>query len=527
MIQVLITDDEPRFRRFIETLVPWETYGFRIAGIAKNGVEALDKMKTIQSDIVFLDINMPRMDGLRLTEHLKLMYPDTIIVLVTGYSEFEYARRAIQLGVEEYLLKPFSAEELTALLFKLKTKILHRLEHEQKEKSHLAVVRSELWKQFLEGEDPPSEDTLHHLEETGIVLDGHTFWVAILELSLDNLGFDEGDAELLIYIVSNILDEMSALYGKHFLIPTYGNRMISIVNITKTTSPPAVSAFYEKIDKIFQRYKKQQLTVGISRPVKNPLDLPQAYQEAMVALQSKFLGSDNRIICYDTLISNGDTAGFYRMELNDQLLDALRRGDMKRINNILSATQQEIVSKKLSVDFAYTMILGILSLCLSYLAELGEDITRVLGRSPSPYQMVYSLSSVEECFAYLNDVFQKTESARKNQSSRSFEIVDQSLCYIREHLSDPNLSAEEVAGYLHLDLSYVRKVFSRRMNCSVIRCITMERMKKAVYLLEQGELSIGEIAEQIGYFDSGYFSKCFKKEFGISPSAYLRQLIVN
>ena len=123
MIRVVVADDEPYFQLFMEKVVDWEHVGFEIVGMAKNGEETLELVHTLRPAVLFLDINMPYMTGIQMTEKLREENSDLMVVFVTGYSEFEYARRAIQLGVEEYLLKPFSPEELMAVLQKIKLKI--------------------------------------------------------------------------------------------------------------------------------------------------------------------------------------------------------------------------------------------------------------------------------------------------------------------------------------------------------------------------------------------------------------------
>ncbi|MGO4273525.1 response regulator, partial [Paenibacillus sp. TAF58] len=100
MQKILIVDDESIFREYLRTALDWEAYGFEICAEAKNGVEALEQVDLHRPDIALVDITMPFMDGLTLTEHLKMRYPATSVVLITGHNEFDYARKALKLGVE-------------------------------------------------------------------------------------------------------------------------------------------------------------------------------------------------------------------------------------------------------------------------------------------------------------------------------------------------------------------------------------------------------------------------------------------
>jgi two-component system response regulator YesN len=118
-IRLLIADDEELFREYLKTAVDWEKNGFEILWEAKNGTQALEMARREQPDVMFIDINMPHLDGLSLIDMLQKEEIDALFVLITGYGDFEYAQRAIKLHVFDYLLKPFTREELLLCLGKL------------------------------------------------------------------------------------------------------------------------------------------------------------------------------------------------------------------------------------------------------------------------------------------------------------------------------------------------------------------------------------------------------------------------
>ena len=122
MIRVLIADDELYFRNYMLTAVDWHSLGFQVCCLAQNGEEVLFELSKNTINIVFLDINMPHINGLTLAEKIKEEYPHIMIVFITGYSDFSFTRKAIQLQVEDYMLKPISPDELSELLQTLKQK---------------------------------------------------------------------------------------------------------------------------------------------------------------------------------------------------------------------------------------------------------------------------------------------------------------------------------------------------------------------------------------------------------------------
>ena len=117
MIKVMIADDEPFIRQGLKILINWEQYGFEICGEAANGKEALELMEREEYDLVITDIKMPGMNGLELIEHTwEKVSRHTRFIILSGFYEFEYARKAIKYGVVDYVLKPVQMEELIRAL---------------------------------------------------------------------------------------------------------------------------------------------------------------------------------------------------------------------------------------------------------------------------------------------------------------------------------------------------------------------------------------------------------------------------
>ena len=146
---VLMVDDEENVIRAMQKKIDWESIGFRIMGYAHNGIEALDLAEQEAPDVVLTDIKMPYMDGLELAHNLKIMYPTVRILIFSGFDEFEYAKEAIRLEVEEYILKPVDADELRRIFMRIK----ESLDQEMDEKRNVQKLRdyymeSTTWRAF-------------------------------------------------------------------------------------------------------------------------------------------------------------------------------------------------------------------------------------------------------------------------------------------------------------------------------------------------------------------------------------------
>ena len=118
MYKVFLIEDEIVIREALERMIPWNEYGFELVGKAKDGEIALPMIRKTKPDVLITDIKMPFMDGLTLSGIVKKEFPDIRIVIVSGYDDFEYAKKAIALGVDDYLLKPIAKAEFVNVLQK-------------------------------------------------------------------------------------------------------------------------------------------------------------------------------------------------------------------------------------------------------------------------------------------------------------------------------------------------------------------------------------------------------------------------
>ncbi len=528
MIRVLIADDEPHFRNYMERVLAWEELGFKICGICKNGDEALETTKETFPDIVLLDINMPGMDGISLARILKQRNPNLYIVFVTGYSEFEYARKAAQIGVDEYILKPFTKEELTNIMIKLKLKIQKQTASLFNQKADKEIVKEELLKQLIRGISPNRlEEFLEKLERVDIQLSGTNYLVSVIEIdNISNMWKQSDEIDLWKFGISNVTQEVFTLEGiRHIIFNGFEDRIVSIlINNSDIDLHEFTKPYYESINLLIKEYFSFTISIGIGTVIKNAGDIAESYRHAMAALEEKFLLGPDRVICYDDVARQNREANFYRLDLNESLLNCLRKHEEDELLSIIDEARQVIMDKNLTVDYAYMMISGMMSICLSYITEMNGNISEIYGSEFSPYSELYAKGSLDECFSLLKEIFLKAMDAFKvTYSKRGIEIVQQVQQYIENNYKDPELTVEKIAAGVFLDSSYIRRVISRQMGCTVSDLVTNIRMKEAVRLMEHQELSIADIAEQIGYNEPGYFSKCFKKCYGITPKQYYNQ----
>lgn len=524
MINVLIADDEILFRNYMLTAVDWNALGFSICCVAQNGEEALNSIASFRVDIAFLDINMPHMDGISVAARIRNESPDTLIVFITGYSDFTYTKKAIQLKIEDYLLKPFSPEDLTKLLkqLKQKTALLHSRQKAARQANHLLMEQyfnSLLG--FCEQSAVLTSPTLFsespwHISEYFSAAVIEIGYLSVIESSHENL-------PLWKFSIQNCLEETLSVPGKLFICNIPCDRIVVIFNFKDYAS--AMTYPYSRLQKtadLIHSWFSVTLSIGIGELEKGIDAIPVSFKKALLALQARS-AKDQGNLFYHKDADLQLSKGFYNLELHNQIMFALRQNNLSGLAGIMDGLEKEILAKHYDSDTVQTIFTSIFSLCLAFVMEKDGSVMDILDQDLIRYQTCFAGSDIRESCRFLYSLFEKVLSRYSSiKSTRSLEIIRKVQEFVAAHYMEDTLSVEDIAAFVILDASYIRKLFNKYMKCTITDFILTTRMEHARRLLEDGETNITRIAALTGYKDSGYFSKCFKKYFGVSPKAYSR-----
>jgi two-component system response regulator YesN len=279
---------------------------------------------------------------------------------------------------------------------------------------------------------------------------------------------------------------------------------------------------YKRLCEVVKQYFDFTVTVGIGRPARGFKAVRSSYKDALAALQNKFIISGSKVLEYSKLESEGMNIGFYPSEINENLLLGLKMNDLDGIKAELVNVFAFIKEHRLSADYTITIFVGLISLCLSYITELGKNIEDIFGKNFSPYSEIRNLESMEATYHWFTELFEKIiHYSSQNKLTKSRILVKKVKDYIDSNLQDKDLALEKISRSVFINSSYLRKTFKREVGMTVSDYITSARMQKAKELLASGrDIAISRVSEVVGYSDVSYFSKCFKKYTGVSPSEY-------
>lgn len=523
-IKVFITEDESIVREGLRDMIPWEQYGFVFAGEASDGEMALPMVRRIKPDILITDIKMPFMDGLVFSRLVSRELPRTRIIILSGYDDFEYARQAIELHVDQYLLKPITKSSMIKALELTKKHI----EEEQEQQDYLRhyaresqayehYARRVFFERLVSGEMrlPEIFEQASRLE---IELDAGCYNIVLFTLqSKDNAA---AYSEQLALLQDALIQEL--LQSPDFLV--FRGSVLCYAVLIKGTPERMDSLTRRCLGIIESRCARADFplewyaAVGVSTVRLS--GLPQCYAAAGHALAYRHLLPHSHVLTADTVIRSGETesCGAADSGAADPMLirSFLTKGLESEIDDFVSEYFGALGSATGSLMFRHYLLLSARISALSAMEELGLSRASLAKRLPAP-----ELDAAEELPRYLTEVLRVCIAARDEETQKqSSWIVDSALEYIDRHYADESISLNVVARAINVSTNYLSAVFSQKMGLSFVEYLTQKRMTRAKQLLRQSRKRTGEIAAEVGYKDPRYFSFVFKKTQGCTPREY-------
>ncbi len=539
MLKVMIIDDEFYFREALKVSIPWKELGFEICGEAKNGKDALVKVADLNPDIMIVDINMPIIDGLEFIQSVKGKGIESKFIILTGHSEFNYAKQAVQLGVNNYILKPVNEEELKSSLFEIKeiikreTSIKFEFEGlKQQVRDSLPLLKDKLLNELIQGSLIPKEnETLKKMEYLKININSDYYMVITIELDCGNdANWDNEEKQLWKYAVSNISSEI--LDEKFIFDICYDidDRICIIVGMdgaqNKGDFLTLLESRLELIRAAVCKHLDFTITVGVGSEKTELFDIPVSYRESIIALKHKLTLGKNRIILYSLVAESGIKGTVFSGEYRSQLLMNIRTADEEEVNKLISQVFMRVRAENIHHQILFVVCIEMVSVCMEAIVEMGLHIEDVITQgSFNIIEEIQSKKSIAEMETWIKDIFKHTlETIKRNKISKASRLIEEVKKYISRNYQSSELSIDEIAKNLFVNYAHLCFIFKRDAGVTINEYLTEFRIRKAKELFDSGNTLILDVASKVGYADASYFGKCFKKYYGLAPSKFIENI---
>ncbi|WMT42760.1 response regulator [Paenibacillus sp. D2_2] len=547
MYKLILADDEEDVREGLLDLIDWESIGYQIVDTAENGREAVDLIEKHVPDVVVTDIQMPFMDGLKLTEWIRQTHPATKVIILTGYEQFEYAQRAIQLDVNEYVLKPFSSEELAEVLRKVKLQIDGELEARKNVqlltehyKRNLPVLQR-LFLSSLVSRPLSQQEIVEKCRGYNLQLQGEAYVTSIIRIDrairlaegigpgsnqklVNKLSLREtDDQQLQLFAVLNIVTEMIREHSRDQAFIHHDD----VVLLSVYDDPGAEQAvnstlkWLEEIRFSVERFLKLSVTVGVGTARSSLSDSYYSYKEAMHALDYRLVLGGNKLIYIGDVESPGDSVFVFDELKEQELIRCLKVGSDDELRLLLEQMFGSLIDCRKSLHDFQLRLLVMLTAVIKAANDIHIDFEKLLGEGGGFIGQIFRFTHVDEARAWFTELCLKLKQMISSRRQTSYhQLVQQAKDYIMDKYSEQDISINKVCAHLHISTGYFSNIFKKETKLTFVNYLQNIRMEEAKNLLATTDMKSFEIAERVGFSDPNYFSFCFRKKYGLSPKDY-------
>lgn len=535
MYKIFVVDDEPLECKAIHHIIEKYELPVKWVGESGNGIEAVERATKLKPDIIMMDIKMPGMDGLEATAEIIKNNPHVMVIILSAYDEFDYARKAVKLGALDYVLKPARSEEIVKVinkaLEKLEAERQLKLEYEQiKERMQKAkpYIKMSFVLNLISG-----CVTLEDINDQAAFLDIDFLPQQVMIIGIDEFTkYDEENNKMKLTVVrQNILDNINQYISNipsGLISPVGMNKIVLLLSFDETKEDRNNKSSILKLAKnMLVNIKKQfscTVTIGIGRSYKDITDIRESYLQARKAFKmgSLILGGD-QVIYIDDLQDHNDKC--YPIYKEKVLHNHIINGEWQLAKEDLEELLKEILESQESIVFKRTRINEIVVVLSRSAIEEGADQENILRLNADFYTKLVISDCLEDITDYIIQLVTQYEKLiAESHKTYSAKIILEAHKYIENNYSS-NINMKDVAESINLSSHYFSRLFKKESGYTFLEYLTKTRLNKAKQLLHDPSLTITEIAQRIGYDDACYFSRLFKKHETISPKEYRSKLV--
>lgn len=536
VLRILIVDDELIIRegigRKIERLIP----NAIVIGKAQDAIEGLEIFKATRPDVIITDIRMPEIDGLQFICNVKEIDSSIKFIVISGFQDFEFARSALRLGVEDYLLKPIDNNQLIEIFKKLEKQFKDENKKEEqisKLKNNASTgihfLKNKYLTDLLDQNDTlDNSHILKNLNLLGVNFLYNNFSVINITVSsFENMILfpDKEDISLAKFAIRNIGDEIFSNLGSvtSFELLRDEHQLIFIVNYDvndNTEHFRDIDKLCEKVLYSVNKFLKINVTIGVGNSYIGITALSNSYLEAYTAVTQKFVLGDNRVINSKDILNINKTVYFLPEDNRILLVNYIKEGNSKRAIEIIEKVFESITNINTSYSNIKILYIDLFMLFTKTVKEVGGSCDNIFSNnifSESHMSQYLTLKELLACIkdsvllicGYINDL----------RKSHGRKVIEEIKDYINNYYySDVNLN--DLSTKYCLNSNYLSQLFKNETGETFLNFLTTVRMLKAKELLLDTDLKSYKISEMVGYNNPRYFSEVFQKNFNCTPTEF-------
>lgn len=533
-MKVFLVEDEYIVREGIKNNIDWEKNGYDFCGEASDGELAFPMISEKRPDIVITDIRMPFMDGIELSRMIKEEYPEIKIIILSGHEEFEYAKAAIQIGVEEYLLKPINGDELLQVVNRVAQKI--KEENESRETlqegegdENFEYAKRQLLSSLID-DNASLSDAMEQGKKIHLNLMAQCYNIMMLKLQRKNK--EQGFSQRILELYKTMEDTLKEQDGQSIMFDRAPEgKVILFMGSGEEEIRRNMDVFAGQFREILPEYEDVTYFGSVGVPVMRLRELGESYEAASHGFSYRFLTEPNQIVDNHTVFDQ--TRNEKKFSCNIGSVD-IQNLDKQKIESFLKGGEMDEIhffveeymkntgdAGKNSMIFRQYIVMDMFFAASHFLTQITDGREQLGEPFESPEQMQKIVSDLEATVVYIKELFTKVMQVRDAQTTEhNSDVVENAKKYISENYHDEELTLNTVAHEVNVSPNHLSAMFSQKTGQTFVKYLTDVRMHRAKELLKCTSKRSNEICEEVGYRDPHYFSHLFKKNVGCSPIQY-------
>lgn len=475
MYKVLLIDDSPWIIKDLKYVIDWHQLGFEIIASCSNCKEAEAIINNFEPDLILSDIRLPRMTGLELMEMVRKRFPNIVVIFISAYDDFSYAKKAIQIGAFDYILKPYQKEKLKKVLIDAH----HYLDQNKKLEN---MRKADLVLEIIET-DIDHKSAKLKLEELGTNITKDIFSVMVIKSFSDDIHLDLANLINTIFEIINRPDYYSVQVGD--------SKGILLLNDDFTEKRE------DQVLKIDKLLIDSRINIGVSEPFFELSKFKNYYKQADDMVNTSFVMGESGLYIYKDYKNNHQKfiKKIQKIETNRELFTI--------IDQLPDMAKEECISFS-GIVRIYNMII-----------KKAEKINYLSMDNLNHLDLLYTYNNLEELSDSLLEYFRDYTSKKTINSST---IIFRVKKYIDKNYNK-NIKLSDIADKYDFNMSYLSHLFKKETGQTYTDYLIDRRINKAIKLFKDN-LYLYEISKRVGYEDYYHFCKIFKKHTGFTPSEY-------
>lgn len=537
MKSLIIVDDDMTVIDGLMKHIDWAKFGIEVQDTATNGEEALQKIAQRPPDMVITDIYMPKMDGLKLIEHLREDHPSIYIIIHSGYDDFENARRAMRLGVQHFFYKPATVSEIESVMLEIVQDIevkrkQQRLQEQYnaQRKQYLSYTKDAFIRELLTTRYKAADIPQEKLELLQLSADAD---IVVASLALIRPPYltksKEREWQLMKFGAGNIIQETiekEAMTDK---------ADIGVINYSDTTFVLVFSAkqpgqamqqisreLTERIGGYLLLYLRLSFIGGIGGVKAGVHEMINSFLESQRSLEAGEYQEINKVFTFDEVYGlEPQSTPHYPLDLLKEIQDAIERKEHERLLEIWETAEQEVLVKN---RIPLVLIQHVCISAISAFLMEHQDFLQVSGKQPSMADLIREICAKPNSAAlcrYMKGLLDNWIAQLKTDlsSKKSNKLIQSVKDYVEQYY-DREITLAEIADSLYVNRNYLSQLFKKVTGETFVTYLNKFRIELAKEKLKDGQYMVYEVSEMVGYQNATYFSQVFKSITGVSPSDY-------